>query len=180
MKLQKRKKKPRLIAISHKNRTLSAQRVAIPSVFPGAFETNKKNLNEYCGSTLNRRGALLQWSEGCWRVYGVVPTFAVQFLRAVVDCVCVVGQYSISRTASRIPTAINPQRRAWTGLFYLLAPEMLTIGKEFFLFFFSHFLGALIVVFLRCPLAIGEVATSPVRHWRRDVKKKMVSKNLRI
>ncbi|GBL72500.1 hypothetical protein AVEN_91593-1 [Araneus ventricosus] len=42
MKLQKRKKAP-LIAISHKNRTLSAQRDAIPSVFPGASETNKNS-----------------------------------------------------------------------------------------------------------------------------------------
>ncbi|GBO23471.1 hypothetical protein AVEN_212120-1 [Araneus ventricosus] len=34
------KKASLLIAISHKNRTLSAQMDAIPSVFPGASETN--------------------------------------------------------------------------------------------------------------------------------------------
>ncbi|GBN54475.1 hypothetical protein AVEN_209905-1 [Araneus ventricosus] len=47
MKPQKRKEKAPLIAIPHKNRTLSAQRDAIPSVFPGASEANK-NLNELC------------------------------------------------------------------------------------------------------------------------------------
>ncbi|GBN65669.1 hypothetical protein AVEN_274045-1 [Araneus ventricosus] len=40
----KRGKKAPLIAISHKNRTLSEQRDAITSVFPGASETNKKIL----------------------------------------------------------------------------------------------------------------------------------------
>ncbi|GBM12827.1 hypothetical protein AVEN_247597-1 [Araneus ventricosus] len=65
MKLQKRKKKAPLIAISDKNRTLSTQRDAIPSVFPGAFEQGQSSLgllpkptetlNEYCGSTLHRR-----------------------------------------------------------------------------------------------------------------------------
>ncbi|GBO45570.1 hypothetical protein AVEN_271463-1 [Araneus ventricosus] len=40
---KKERKKAPLIAISHKNRSLSAPRDAIPSVFPGASETNKKS-----------------------------------------------------------------------------------------------------------------------------------------
>ncbi|GBM94191.1 hypothetical protein AVEN_100410-1 [Araneus ventricosus] len=65
MKLQKRKKKAPLIAISHKNSTLSAQRDAISPSFQGLLKPTK-NLNEYCGSTLHRRCTLFKWPEGWW------------------------------------------------------------------------------------------------------------------
>ncbi|GBL97443.1 hypothetical protein AVEN_170543-1 [Araneus ventricosus] len=90
---------------------------------------------------------------------------SVQFLRAVVDCVCDIrlrmrlGRYSTtSCSAGQITTAINSLRRMWnaetwtlgTGLFYLFALEKLSIEKEFF-FPLPHFLGAQIVFCLRGP-----------------------------
>ncbi|GBN69147.1 hypothetical protein AVEN_171469-1, partial [Araneus ventricosus] len=134
-----------------------------------------KNLNEYCGSTLHRRGTLFQKPEGLCshcnilekhlemigrskevdRELSTVPTGSC-------NCVCVLGRSSTARcSAGRITTAINPKRlnaETWalgTGLFYLFALEKLTIEKEF-LFFSPTLPGAQIVFCLRGPLAIRQ------------------------
>ncbi|GBM92824.1 hypothetical protein AVEN_45853-1 [Araneus ventricosus] len=112
-----RKKAP-LIAISHKNRTLSAQRDAIPSVFLGASETRVLRLDfapksypvpiargfvrwlQHSGETsVNDRKVK---GSGLDRDLSTVPTGSC-------NCVCVLGRYSTTRcSAGRITTAINP------------------------------------------------------------------------
>ncbi|GBM98994.1 hypothetical protein AVEN_45566-1 [Araneus ventricosus] len=101
-----------------------------------------KNLNEYCRSTLHRRGTLFQWPKGWWDGCNILEKHLIRKSKAMdrdlrtvptgsCNCVCVLD---------RITTAINPQRRWWnaktrtlgTGLFYLYALEKLTIEKEFF------------------------------------------------
>ncbi|GBO17290.1 hypothetical protein AVEN_200093-1 [Araneus ventricosus] len=125
MKLHKRKKKAPLIAISHKDRTLSAQRNAIPSVFPGASETNKKIL-EYLRLDFTPKSyrvpiarGFVRWLQhsgdtsvidrkvkgsGLDRDLSTVPTGSG-------NCVCVLGQYSTTRcSVGRITTAIPRQQ----------------------------------------------------------------------
>ncbi|GBM12492.1 hypothetical protein AVEN_188675-1 [Araneus ventricosus] len=134
-----------------------------------------KNLNEYCGSTLHRRdrypvcgmAATFPWRNICKRseVKRKWIETSVQFLRAVVDCVCNLesifdhplfgcSNYDGSNAATST---------LGTGLFYLCALEKLT--KERVLFICPTLPGGANCLLFKGTLSpSGRLATSPVRH----------------
>ncbi|GBL82311.1 hypothetical protein AVEN_252477-1 [Araneus ventricosus] len=105
------------MAASGRSRVGGCDVTCIRSILPSFQGILKptKNLNEYCGWTLHRRGTLFRWPEGLndrqvkgsglYRDLSTVPTGSC-------NCVCVLGRYSTTRCpAGRITMAINPQRR---------------------------------------------------------------------
>ncbi|GBN25407.1 hypothetical protein AVEN_123058-1 [Araneus ventricosus] len=74
------------------------------------------------------------------------------------NCVYVLGRYSATRcSAGRITTAINPQRLLWNAETRIFICFRKAYYRARILLFFSP-------TFPGGPLAIGKLATSPVRH----------------